>query len=236
MRLKKFISALPLFLVLTTVNAQDRSMLLQQYRRGPALNAYFKKVHFELEAYTVLGKIQAFKIKPKMDYAFGARVQYRFVKTFGVTAGINVLNIQYKNEFENDSIDRISSIDRIRYLAFPVSLRMLMGDFFNIEAGGHLNYPISAYNTTFPENEPSLKIPYEEGTYRTSLGMFVGIQIKVFGPINLAVQYRFAKRFKETIGTKSNNTAALMMGIQYFITALNKTKTTQKGLGFKKRR
>ncbi len=227
--LKNVLSALFMFLFLYNASAQNSSLLLKQYRRGPALNSYYKKLNFELEAYAVKASIQQRKTISKFDYAYGGRIQYRFTKTLGLTTGIQHLNITYQYDKEDDK-----SVDRITYISFPLSLRVFPGNGFNVEIGALFNHPLKATNTLV-ENDIVEISRYPETDFGNTLGFLVGLQVKVLPRINIAFQARFTKRFAEPLGIRNNNTGGALLGIQYAIRNPNTPKRVRLDLGIPRR-
>ena len=227
--LKNLLSALFMFLFLSNASAQNSSLLLKQYRRGPALNSYYKKLNFELEVYAVKATIQQRKTISKFDYAYGGRIQYRFTKTFGLTTGIQNLNITYQYDEEEDK-----SVDRISYLSFPLSLRVFPGSGFNVEIGALFNHPLKATNTLV-ENDIVEISRYSETAFKNTLGVLFGVQVKIIPRINVAFQIRYTKRFAEPLGTQNNNTGGALLGLQYSIRNPNERKRVRLDLGIRRR-
>lgn len=219
------------FCMASLASAQNNALLKQQYRRGPVLNRYFKKLNFEFEAYTVIGTIQQFKTKPQTDYAGGGRIVYRFAETLGLTAGANYFNLSYRFDYKNNN-----SIDRITYFSFPFSIRVFSGDAFSFEFGANYNQPIKGTNKKFPEEQEPFTVNYPDGTFKPTFGILAGFHAKVAPQINLAVQFRVGKRIVDSFENKNNNTVALMLGAQYYLRKINGSRKTQRGLGFPRRR
>lgn len=228
---KELASVMLMFFVLSIANAQDGSLLIQQYRRGPALKAPYMKWNIELEAYGVYASIQDGRTNPKLDHAFGGRFQYRFTKSFGFTTGLNHLNMTYQFDFENDN-----SIDRITYLAYLFTFRVFAGNNLSFDIGGQIKQPLSATNTYFDEElETTFVIPYAENTYKNTLGMVFGVQYRILRPLKVSLQFRFAKRFRKPLGTRNNNTGGVVFGFQYLLRRIDYPKKVRLDLGLHKR-
>lgn len=209
--------------------AQNGFLIKQQYRRGPRMASQHRILNFELEAHVVKMKQMQSTTFPKNDFNVGARTQIRFTRTFGVTAGLNYLNLTYQYHHPEDIL-----VDRNTYLSVPFTLRLFVNETFNFEAGALYNKTLRLTKTATINGRTTVSNIAPESAGE-NLGMLIGMHIKLFRAVRLSAQYRFAKRISYPGKSINNNVQGVLLGLQCSLLRNSSSKKTPLDLGIKKR-
>ena len=108
---------------------QGDANLLLQYQKGPDTNRY-RKWNFDLNLKAVYIGPEGDATTPKIGYAFGGNIQYKYSKSIGFSTGVGFLSVNYQYELkENRTYDNIS------YLSFPLAIRVFPTERTHFETG-----------------------------------------------------------------------------------------------------
>ena len=106
-----------LFYLTVFVYSQGDDNLLMQYNQGPDLDAFYRKWNFDLHSQLVYGSMSSNNSIPKISFSFGSVFQFKFSKTFGISSGVELFNLNYQyNLNSNQSIDKISYLFNLIYI------------------------------------------------------------------------------------------------------------------------
>ena len=110
--------------------AQGPELLIQQYDQGPDLE-YYRKWNFDVFIQPHLTNTADLNTKGRIQLDVGGNVHYRFDKNFGLSSGIHYQRISYAYALANDT-----SIDRLRFLRFPLVLSVYPVKRVQLSLGG----------------------------------------------------------------------------------------------------
>ena len=189
--------------------AQGGDLLIQQYSRGPSLDASFS--NWSVEAGPQLNRINSDLSSTSPTISFGGIVQleYRFHKTVGLIFGVNYTPVNYKYSLADSTAK-----DHLNYLSFPIFLRVHPTKNIHLSLGGNYNYYLSGYRKIrFDDLE--IKASYSKEVFKNSFGFTIQGGYSFLKDFIVFANYRWAKRSSPTMQKQSNNTSGIQMGITY---------------------
>ena len=132
--------------------AQGPELLIQQYDQGPDLE-YYRKWNFDVFIQPHLTNTADLNTKGRIQLDVGGNVHYRFDKNFGLSSGIHYQRISYAYALANDT-----SIDRLRFLRFPLVLSVYPVKRVQLSLGGSYHLALKASGQPLePQNEVSIR-------------------------------------------------------------------------------
>ena len=141
--------------------AQGPELLIQQYDQGPDLE-YYRKWNFDVFIQPHLTNTADLNTKGRIQLDVGGNVHYRFDKNFGLSSGIHYQRISYAYALANDT-----SIDRLRFLRFPLVLSVYPVKRVQLSLGGSYHLALKASGQPPGATERSF---YPSKTFVNSLG------------------------------------------------------------------
>jgi len=191
--------------------AQGDALLLQQYRLGPDLDAFYHNWNFEIQ-----GNI--YNLHPDVDYTesrwsfgLGLGAEKRFSKTFGVSLSAQWHTVHYRY-----SLSQNKTKDRVNYLVLPFTGRAHATRRLFFEAGPSVAIPLQATNenavrTTAPVNQ------YNSGVFKINPGMYVGISYNPWWRLHLKAIYQLWRRKADPLQYQPNRFRGFSFQIHYFL-------------------
>ena len=191
--------------------AQGDALLLQQYRLGPDLDAFYHNWNFEIQ-----GNI--YNLHPDVDYTesrwsfgLGLGAEKRFSKTFGVSLSAQWHTVHYRY-----SLSQNKTKDRVNYLVLPFTGRAHATRRLFFEAGPSVAIPLQATNenavrATAPVNQ------YNSGVFKINPGMYVGISYNPWWRLHLKAIYQLWRRKADPLQYQPNRFRGFSFQIHYFL-------------------
>jgi len=204
-----FLFGIMLFLGTLKNHAQGGDLLIQQYSRGPNLDASFSK--WSVAAGPQINRINSDLGNTSPTISFGGIIQleYRFHKTVGLIFGINYTPVGYKY-----SLTESKSEDHLNYLSFPIFLRVHPTKKIHISLGGNYNYYLNGYQK-FPFSDFEKRTFYSKKIFKNSFGITIQGGYCFYKKFIVYTNYRWTKRNSPAIQKQSNNTSGIQLGITY---------------------
>ena len=182
-------------------SAQGGDLLIQQYRRGPALNANYPKLRLFLgpqssRINTDLGTTSA-------TLTFGAElnIEFRVSKTVGLVSGIGYTPVAYKY-----ASGELPSKDQLVFLTLPLLMRLRPTERVSVTMGGIYSFYQSGKQILDPDGVSQV-IPYEKGIFKNSIGGIVQLGYHFLGSFYGYVNYRWVRRASPATQLQTNNLA-----------------------------
>lgn len=194
-----------------TLRAQGDALLLQQYRLGPDLDAFYHNWNFEIQG-------NVYNLHPDVDYTesrwsfgFGVGAEKRFSKTFGVSLSAQWHTVHYRY-----SLSQNKTKDRVNYLVLPFTGRANATRRLFFEAGPSVAIPLKATNENAvrsfaPENE------YNKGIFKINPGMYVGISYNPWWRLHLKAVYQLWRRKADPLQYQPNRFRGFSFQVHYFL-------------------
>lgn len=186
---------------------QGPDLLIQQYDKYPYDLEFYRKWNFDLFIQGHLSNTTYRETRGRLHLDVGGNVYYQFTKTFGLSSGVHYSRISYRYAFPTDE-----SIDRIRFLRFPLSLNVYPVKRVRLSLGGSYNWVLGATGQPPPATERST---YPNKTFVNSLGMGVSASYRVWKKFSIELQYRFQKRSFNPLQRETQNFQGVALGINY---------------------
>ena len=197
--------------LLTTVNAQGPELLIQQYNKYPYDLEFYRKWNYDVFLQSHITNTTNRETKGRIQLDAGANVYYQFTKTFGLSSGVHFSRIGYRYALANDE-----SIDRIRFLRFPLLVNVYPVKRVRLSLGGSYNWVLNATGQPPPATE---RIAYGSRTFVNSLGMLVSAHYRIWKKFSVGIDYRFQKRSINPLQRETQNFQGL--GLSVYYTLLN---------------
>ena len=188
--------------------AQGPELLIQQYDQGPDLE-YYRKWNFDVFIQPHLTKTADLNTKGRIQLDVGGNVHYRFDKNFGLSSGIHYQRISYAYALANDT-----SIDRLRFLRFPLVLSVYPVKRVQLSLGGSYHLALKASGQPPGTTERSF---YPSKTFVNSLGVVAQARYQVWRKFSASFSYRFQKRNYNPIQRETQDFSGFALGIHYTI-------------------
>lgn len=195
----------------STASAQGPELLIQQYNKYPYDLEFYRKWNFDLFVQSHISNTTNRVTKGRIQLDGGANVYYQFTKTIGLSSGIHFSRTGYRYDFTGDQ-----SIDRIRFLRFPLLLNVYPVKRVRISLGGSYNWKLNATGQPPPATE---RIAYGEKTFVNSLGIMVSAHYRIWKKFSLGIDYRFQKHSANPLQRETQNFNG--MGLSVYYTLLN---------------
>ena len=199
------------FLLGFTLWGQGGDLLIQQYRRGPALDAPFSKWTVFVGPTVQYLNTDLATTSPTFTLGAISTVEYALSKSFRLKTGVGYLPVQYKFTL-NDSLQK----DRISYFSIPLGIALYPTDRTKIEIGGNYELISTAKQLTQPAGK-WVKEDYEKGLFFNTFGIHVKVGYTFWQKFHLYAAYRFAKRNTPLSIPKSSNHKGYQLGVVYRI-------------------
>ncbi len=211
---KSFLLLLFSFLKMHLFYAQGPDLLIQQYHKNSIDLEYFQKWNFDFSISINRFNSSNRNTNGLISLGFGSTIYYRLKKSFGISSGIEVLNYSY-NYLDSDP----NLIDKLKYLNFPLSLKVFPSKKLIIEFGVFYNKILNA-----KKREKSSKewIEYEKGIFLNSLGFLSSIKFNFWKKFKLGINYRFQKNSKNVFKKEPNNFRGISIEINHPIIIIKK--------------
>lgn len=190
-------------------HGQGGELLIQQYRRGPALNSNYSK--FALSIGPQVNRINTPLSSTSPNISFGANLtlEYRISKTVGLVSGIGYTPIKYNYQYEDNPAK-----DALTYFSFPLLIRLNPTERVSINLGGHYSFFYSGYRLVETETN-TLKTPYEKGIFKNNLGGIIQVGYHFLGAFYGYVNYRWARRTSPPLQQQTNDTSGFQVGVEF---------------------
>ena len=141
MSLKTVLSILVFSFIFDLTYAQGDENLLLQYQKGPDINRY-RKWNFDLNFKAVNIGPEGDAAIPKIGYAFGGNIQYKYSRSIGFSTGVGFLSVDYQYDLKENR-----TYDNINYLSFPLAIKVFPTERTHFETGLVYHYVIEAKNS-----------------------------------------------------------------------------------------
>ena len=197
---------------------QGDANLLLQYQKGPDINRY-RKWNFDINFKAVNIGPEGDAAIPKIGYAFGGNIQYKYSKSIGFSTGVGFLSVNYQYDLkENRTYDNIS------YLSFPLAIRVFPTERTHFETGLLYHYVIEAKNSEIV-NQKELTKNYNDNIFKNVFGWLFAVQYNIWKKFHLSLEYRFFKNSTLTNNLQKNNFNGFLLGIHFLILSPNRKAT-----------
>ena len=193
--------------------AQGPGLLIQQYDKGVDLE-YYRKWNFDVFLQPHRSNTDDLATKARLHLDLGANVHYRFDKNFGLSSGVHYQRISYRYDFPADN-----SIDRLRFLRFPLVLSVYPVQRLQLSLGGTYHLFLKASGQPPNQTEPSI---YPSKTFVNSLGVVAHVQYLVWRKFSASLSYRFQKRNFNPLQRETQDFKGLALGLHYTILSPNR--------------
>ena len=200
-----------LFGGLNLLFAQGDDLLIQQYRVGPDLDAFYHNWNFEVQA-------SIYNLHPDMSYtdsrfSFGGGIatEKRFSKSFGLALGTQLQTIHYRYNLSTNTTK-----DRLQYLVLPLTGRAHPTRRIFFEAGPSIAIPLKATN----EDSVRLADPqnqYDKGVFKINPGMYLGLSYNPWWRLHLKVVYQLWRRKADPLLYQPNRFRGFSLQLHYFL-------------------
>ena len=204
------------FFCASFVFAQGPELLRQQYGKSPYDYEYFRKWNFDVFIQPHLSNTTNRETKGRLNVDVGGNVHYRFTKSFGLSSGVHYNRLAYDFALENDS-----SLDRIRFLRFPLVLSGYPVKRLRLSLGMAYHWLIEASGQPPPLTE---RLSYPKGVFVNSLGLMASVHYTVWKRLSVSFEYRFQKRSRDPLQRETQNFNGLALGLHYILLNPNRTK------------
>ena len=195
------------FIFIVKSNAQGGDLLIQQYRRGPDLNANYPKLSVFLGPQSSRINTDLGTTSPTLTFGGELNVEFRVSKSVGLISGLGYSPVAYKY-----LSDETSSKDQLIYLTLPLMIRLKPTERVSINMGGIYSIYQSGTQTLDFNSKPE-KISFEKGIFKNSVGGIVQIGYHFLDRFYSYVNYRWVKRFSPATQSQTNNLAGFQMGL-----------------------
>ena len=187
--------------------AQGPELLIQQYNKSPYDLEFYRKWNFDLFVLGHISNTTNRETQGRMHLDLGANVYHQFTKTIGLSSGVHYARISYTYALPADE-----SLDRIRYLRFPLLLNVYPVKRVRLSLGGTYNWALGATGQPPPTTE---RRPYPEKTFVNSLGMLVSASYQLWKTFSVELHYRFQKRSYNPLQRETQNFQGVALGLSY---------------------
>jgi|TARA_X000000950_G_C13752518_1_gene593254 opacity protein-like surface antigen len=215
MRIKSGLLVFILSLVFDLAFGQGDANLLLQYRKGPDMSRY-RKWNFDLHLRGVYMSPQGNHAVPKIGYAFGGNIQYKYANSFGATTGVDLLSVHYQYQLNDNT-----TTDQIRYLSFPLAIRVFPTARTHFETGLLYHHLLKAENSAIVDLRQNTNT-YPEGVFKNAFGWLFGVHYNIWKKFYLSLEYRFFKRATITQRIQKNNFNGFLVGVHFLIRSPNR--------------
>lgn len=199
--------AVVLFYAVFALQAQGPELLVQQYDKYPYDLEFYRKWNVEAFVQGHLTNTSDRETSGRMHLDLGGNVYYQFTKTFGLSSGVHYSRISYTYALPADE-----SLDRIRYLRFPLLLNVYPVKRVRLSLGGTYNWLVGA--TGYPPLATE-RTEYPQNTFVNSLGMLVGASYRIWKKFSVELQYRFQKRSHNLLQRETQNFQSISLGVSF---------------------
>ena len=218
MNLKTVLWLVVFSLIFDLTFAQGDENLLLQYRKGPDITRY-RKWNFDLHLQGVYIGPNGDFTTPKIGYAFGSNVHYKYSKSIGVSTGVKLLSVNYQYKLNDNKTN-----DHLSYLSFPLSIRVFPTRRTHFETGLLYHHLIKAKNSAIVDLRQKSNF-YPDNIFKNAFGWLFAVHYSVWKKFRLSVEYRFFKKSTITNNIQKNNFNGFLLGINFLI--LNPNKKAQ---------
>ncbi|MGB1972105.1 MAG: hypothetical protein ACPHSE_06375 [Flavobacteriaceae bacterium] len=194
--------------------AQGSDLLIQQYDRYSYDTEYYRKWNFDVFLQPHWNNTTNRKTEGRFGLNFGTNVHYQFTKTFGLSSGIHYMRTSYNYTLETDK-----SIDRLRFLRFPLVLSVYPVNRLRISLGGSYNWIQTATGVPPPLID---RTHYPSAVFVNTLGVLFGMHYRVFKKFSASFEYRLQKRGYRPYQRETQHFKGFSLGIHY--TLLNSNR------------
>jgi hypothetical protein len=213
-----FLFSLPVFgmLVAPDINAQGGDLLIQQYQKGPALDATYSRwsVYPGVQLNYINTDLE--NTNPKLTLGGLLEVEYRVSTTVGFTSGIHYTPIAYSYPVQ-DSI----GVDQLSYGSIPLSIQLHPTKRVSIGLGALYNiYNKGVFLRTIEDFKS--ETPYPKEYFKNSFGGFVRVGYHFFRKCYVYVNLRWATRSNPPTLPQTNTNSGFQLGINYTLWASKK--------------
>tara|TARA_B100001057_G_scaffold376603_1_gene381807 strand:- start:754 stop:1410 length:657 start_codon:yes stop_codon:yes gene_type:complete len=195
--------------------AQGDENLLLQYRKGPDI-ARYRKWNFDLHLRGVRIGPNGDYTTPKIGYALGGNIQYKYSKSIGASTGVGLLSLNYQYNLKNNS-----TYDNLNYLFFPITIRVFPTQRTHFETGFLYHHLIKAKNSAIVDLEQKSNF-YPDNVFKNTFGWLFAVNYNIWKKFHISVEYRFFKKSTLTNYIQKNNFNGFLLGIRFLILNPNK--------------
>ena len=189
------------------VFAQGPELLRQQYNQYPYDHEYYRIWNIGLQMQPHLSNTVDRLTGRRLNIDFGANVYYRFNKTVGLQSGLHYQRISYGYKTASDN-----SVDRLRFLRFPLLLTLHPVRRMTLALGGTYHWFLKATGMSPPAEEPLF---YPQKTFVNSIGLLASLRYRLWKKWSLSVNYGLHKRNHIPFSRVTQNFQGLGLGIHY---------------------
>lgn len=187
--------------------AQGGELLVQQYNKYPYDHEFYRTWNFALSLQPHLTNTSDRNTNQRLNVDLGADVFYRFTKTVGLQSGVHYQRTSYRYAQPNDL-----SIDRLRYLRFPLLLTVHPVRRLTLALGGSFHWFLNGTGLPPPATERSF---YSKKTFVNTTGVYAQVQYRFYRKWTVSVSYRIQRRNNLPYGRVTQNTRGLGLGFHY---------------------
>ena len=183
-------------------------------RSGPDLE-YYRKWNFDVFIQPHLTNTADLNTKGRIQLDVGGNVHYRFDKNFGLSSGIHYQRISYAYALANDT-----SIDRLRFLRFPLVLSVYPVKRVQLSLGGSYHLALKASGQPRSHRTKFLSVE----NLCQQLGCDCAARYRLWRKFSASISYRFQKRNYNPIQRETQDFSGFALGIHYTILNPNRPK------------
>ena len=202
--------------------AQDGDLLIQQYDKNSIDLEFYRKLNFEVFLEPNYTNTVDRETTGKINLNFGTNVHYRFTRTFGLSTGLNINKISYKNSLETNK-----SIDNLKFVTIPFFVKLYPLRKINFFLGGTYNFYQNGFNRINKEAE---KVEISEGVFANSAGVFTGIEYIIKKRLSISGSYKIQKRNYRNYQTETQNLKGFYISLNFKILNPEKAKNRFNGI------
>lgn len=191
--------------------AQGDDLLLQQYRTGPDLDAFYHNWNFEIQANFYRMRPDASYTKRRVSLGGGIGVERRLSKTFGLALSPQWQTVHYRYDLPNNT-----SKDRLQYLLLPFTGRAHLTRRLFLEAGPSLAIPLRATNEDSIRSLPPTD-HYNKGVFKVNPGMLLAVSYNPWWRLHVKVMYQLWRRKANPLQYQPNRFRGFSLQLHYFL-------------------
>jgi len=192
-----------------SLKAQDGSLLIQQYRNGPALTSAYSTWELTFVGLSSFWIPQNKMLSPKLNYLAHLRLLFKPSPSMAFTSGFEYVPIQYDYTQEETLY-----LDRLVYYSIPLGIRLF--PYKRLHLGATIHYSLYQKGNSFwPAKEKTNNLPVAPGVLQNSIGFCASVDYAVWRNWRVEAQFRLTKRSNNLYALQTNSYIGYFIGLSH---------------------